>query len=262
MNNYNTRLNEIEKIIGYQFNDKQLGRSAITTRAYSNEHQQCPDNQALEFLGDAILSFVTAEMLYKKWSQLKGSKVFHELTPEFVMTKIRQEVVNNQYLADCANSHNICDFIYDTSDNPGAGINSSGTGPADDIIEALIAAIYFDSEQSIVHAKKFIIDFLNLSDILEDKNTIIEIVTKKNPKDMLIHKYQELKKVTPSIEYPVIEYKFDGNTHSFVLGLRIDGKLLPGITGSGPNKAMAEYEAVDKAYHFLENVNWDLTGIQ
>ncbi len=262
MNNHNPSLSKIEKIIGYQFNDKQLGTAAITTRAYSNEQQQCPDNQALEFLGDAILSFVTAELLYKKWSQLKDNEVFLEMTPEFVMTKIRQEVVNNQYLADRANSYNICDFIFDSTDNPNVGYNSSGTGPGDDIIEALIAAIYYDNEQSIVRAKKFIIDFLNLSDILEDEKRIIGLVTKKNPKDMLIHKYQELKKATPSIEYPVLEDKLSGNTHCFVLGLRIDGKLLPGITGSGPNKALAEYEAVDKAYQFLEKIDWDLTSIR
>jgi len=46
------------------------------------------------------------------------------------------------------------------------------------------------------------------------------------------------------------------------LGLLIDGKLLPGITGSGPNKALAEYEAVDKAYQFLEKIKWDLTSIR
>jgi dsRNA-specific ribonuclease len=56
MNNHNPSLSKIEKIIGYQFNDKQLGTSAITTRAYSNEHPQCPDNQALEFLGVAVTS--------------------------------------------------------------------------------------------------------------------------------------------------------------------------------------------------------------
>jgi len=59
-----------------------------------------------------------------------------------------------------------------------------------------------------------------------------------------------------------IEDKLVGNTHYFVLGLLIEGKLLPGITGSGPNKALAEYEAVDKAYQFLEKIDWDLTSIR
>jgi ribonuclease-3 len=262
MNNHNPCLSEIEKIIGYQFNDKQLGISAITTRAYSNEHPECPDNQALEFLGDAILSFITAELLYEKWSHLKDNKALHEMTPEFVMTKIRQEVVNNQYLRSCANSHNLCDFIFDSTNNQNAVNNNSGTGPGDDIIEALIAAIYFDAEQSIARAKNFVMNFLNLSDLLNDEKRIIELVTKKNLKDRLIHKYQELKKVTPSIEYPVIEDRITGNMHYFVLGLQIDGKLLPGITGSGPNKALAEYGAVYKAYQFLEKIEWDLTRIQ
>lgn len=260
--NHNPSLSEIENIIGYQFKDKQLGISAITTRAYSNEHPECPDNQALEFLGDAILSFITAELLYEKWSHLKDNKSLHEMTPEFVMTKIRQEIVNNKYLIRCANSYNLCDFIFDSSNNSNAIINNSGTGPGDDIIEALIAAIYFDNEHSIALAKKFVIDFLYISDLLNDENRIIELVTSKNLKDRLIHKYQELKKVTPSIEYPLIEDKVVGNRHYFILGLQIDGNLLPGITGSGPNKALAEYEAIDKAYQFLEKIEWDLTRIQ
>lgn len=260
--NHNPSLSDIEKIIGYQFNDKQLGISAITTRAYSNEHPKCPDNQALEFLGDAILSFITAELLYEKWSHLKNNKVLREMTPESIMTKIRQEVVNNQYLIGCANSHNLCDFIFDSTNNPNAVNNNLGAGPGDDIIEALIAAIYFDNEHSIALAKKFVIEFLNLSYLLNDEKRIIELVTRKNLKDRFIHKYQELKKVTPSIEYPLIEDKVVGNLHYFVLGLQIDGKLLPGITGSGPNKALAEYEAIDKAYQFLEKIKWDLTSIQ
>ena len=108
---YNPYLKEIEKIIGYRFKNKKLGTAAITTRAYSIAHPGCLDNQALEFLGDAVLSLVTAEIFYEKWSHLQDNEAFHDMSPEYVMTKIQQEVVNNQYLTDCANDHNLCEFI-------------------------------------------------------------------------------------------------------------------------------------------------------
>lgn len=259
-NNNDSNLKEVEKLIGYQFRNKHLGLSAITTRAYSTEYSKCTDNQALEFLGDAVLSLVTAELLYEKWSEHKHNKAFHDMTPEGVMTKIRQEVVNNQYLADCANRHGLCDYIYDIREKPNEGTN---TGPGDDIIEALIAAIYLDNNKSIVQAKKFILNFLNLSTLLNDEVRLIEAVTKKNSKDKLIHKIQQLEKQTPDIKYPEIKYRFnkDDNTHHFVLGIQINGIVLPGITGEGSNKAIAEYKVAEKAYQLLKNMNWNLSKI-
>jgi ribonuclease-3 len=253
-------LGKIETIIGYKFKNKRLGLSAITTRSYSNLHPQCPDNQALEFLGDAVLSLVSAELFYEKWSELKDNEIFREMTPEGAMTKIRQEVVNNQYLADCADKLHLCDYIYNIQDNS-FDVKSISSGS--DIIEALIAAIYLDNNRSIPRVKEFILQFLDFSSLLEDEDKLIEAVTRKNPKDMLIHKFQKLKRYTPNTDYPLIEDRFnqDDNTHHFVLGIQIDGKLLPGITGEGTNKAEAEYQAAENAYKFLEKISWDLSKV-
>jgi ribonuclease-3 len=253
-------LSELEKIIGYTFNDKHLGLRAITTRAYSRAHPHLPDNQALEFLGDAVLSLVTAELLYEKWPELKDSEALSDKTPEGVMTKIRQEVVNNQYLTECAIEYNLCQKIYDKNAHDPA-ISSACHG--DDIIEALIAAIYLDSKRDITPAKTFILQFLDLPNLLNDEKGLLAMVTTKNPKDKIIHKLQELMKVNPTIDYPVIEDRLNkiDNTHHFVLGIRIDDKLLPGITGEGKNKLEAQYKAADKAYQLLEDMEWDFSKI-
>ena len=262
-NNNNSNLKKIEKLIGYQFKDPHLGRSAITTRAYFAKHTECPDNQALEFLGDAILSFVTAELLYEKWSQYQDKEVFQDMTPEGVMTKIRQEVVNNRYLSECANTCNLCDHIYNNQVKSNSSGEGSSTGHGGDVIEALIAALYLDNNKSISHAKKFILDFLHISNLLNDEERLVEAVIRKNPKDRLIHKFQKLKKYTPHIEYPEIEDRFnpDDNTHLFILGIRINDILLPEITGAGPNKAIAEYNVAEKTYQFLDTIDWDLSKI-
>jgi ribonuclease-3 len=256
-------LTEIEKIIGYRFKDKDLGNMAITTRAFSNEHSECPDNQALEYLGDAVLSLVTAEQLYKKWPQLKDNIPFNSLTPEGVMTKIRQEVVNNQYLADYAYMHGLCKSVYDYPDNHNGLTSNMSSCSGSDIIEALIAAIYLDNSRSLNSVKRFVLDFLDIGSLLDDEKKLIEAVERKNPKDVLIHKYQKLKQSTPNIEYPEFEDKFNkvDNTHHFILGISINGILLPGVTGEGANKAIAEYEAADKAYGYLDKINWDINLI-
>ncbi|MCL7415513.1 MAG: hypothetical protein M8349_05565 [ANME-2 cluster archaeon] len=253
-------LTELENMIGYSFNDKHLGLKAITTRACSRAYPHLPDNQALEFLGDAVLSLVTAELLYEKWPHLKDRDTLCDMTPEGVMTKIRQEVVNNQYLTECAIKHDLCQKIYDEKTYY---TDIADTCRGSDIIESLIAAIYLDNKKDLAPAKKFILRFLDLSTLLNNEKILIQVVTTKNPKDILIHKFQELIKHTPTIDYPVIEDRLNkiDNTHHFVLGICIDEKLLPGITGEGKNKLEAQYEAADKAYQLLEDIHWDLSKI-
>jgi ribonuclease-3 len=260
---YDPNLSEIEKRIGYHFKDKNLGITAITTRAYSNEHTDCTDNQALEYLGDAVLSLVIAGLLYEKWMQLQDNEAFVDLTPEGVMSKVRQKIVNNQYLSDCVKKHDLCKYIYNCPDDHGAHNNDLHTCSGSDIIEALIAAIYLDNDRSITIVKRFILDFLDISNLLNNEPKLIEVVIQKNHKDALIHKYQKLNRYTPFIEYPEFKDKFNkqDNTHHFVLGIRIDGTLLHGITGEGQNKATAEFEAAKAAYHFLESIDWDLSQI-
>lgn len=257
-------LKEIEILTGYRFRDKSLGTSAITTRAYSNEHPDCPDNEALEYLGDAVLSLVIAELLYEKWPRFKDNESFKDMTPESVMTNFRKEVVNREYLKSCADAHNLCEFILEVPDKMQIDNNGHIHCRGDKIVEALIAAIYLDNDKSITEAKKFILKLLDLSPLLNDEKMFAELVTRKNPKDRLIHKFQKLKKITASVEYPVIEDRLnrEDNTHHFILGISIDGILLPGITGEGSNKHYAEYDASKKAYAFLEKNGWDLSKIK
>ena len=60
---------EVEKNIGYTFNDKHLLIQALTHSSYANEHKKnrLLDNERLEFLGDAILDLVVSDYLYKKY---------------------------------------------------------------------------------------------------------------------------------------------------------------------------------------------------
>ena len=56
-------LSAFEEIIGYKFNDKELLTRALTHSSYANENKLPHDNERLEFLGDSVLGFVTAEYL-------------------------------------------------------------------------------------------------------------------------------------------------------------------------------------------------------
>lgn len=75
------KLMELEEKLGYRFHDRQLLRTALTHSSYANEQRDpaivC--NERLEFLGDAVLGFVTADYLYRNEPSL----------PEGEMTRMR-----------------------------------------------------------------------------------------------------------------------------------------------------------------------------
>ena len=62
-------LEEYEKRIGYRFRDKRLLETALTHSSFANENK-CKSYERLEFLGDSVLGFVTAEYLFENFPQL------------------------------------------------------------------------------------------------------------------------------------------------------------------------------------------------
>ena len=70
----------------------ELALQALTHRSYAYEHGGLPDNERLEFLGDAVLELVVTEYLYLAYPD----------RPEGDLAKIRASLVNTYVLADIA----------------------------------------------------------------------------------------------------------------------------------------------------------------
>ena len=60
-------LSVFEELIGYEFKNKELLTRALTHSSYANENKLPHDNERLEFLGDSVLGFVTAEYLFAEF---------------------------------------------------------------------------------------------------------------------------------------------------------------------------------------------------
>ena len=137
---------EIEKIIGYTFQNKQLLKTAFTHSSFSNEHK-VESNERLEFLGDSILSFVIAEEIFKRYHKSEGE-----------LTKIRASLVSEKSLAFVSKQLGLDKFLI-----VGAGL--FGKTPTDamiaDSFEALLASIYLDS--GIQKARKFLLQIFESS---------------------------------------------------------------------------------------------------
>ncbi|MBV7434367.1 ribonuclease III [Cardiobacteriaceae bacterium TAE3-ERU3] len=120
----------LAKRLPYQFHNINLLRQALTHRSHSPEH-----NERLEFLGDALLETIISAELYT----LKPD------APEGDLTRIRASIVNRNQLAALAKSLEVGDALL-----LGPGERKSGGKRRDstlaDAIEAIIAAVYLDSD--------------------------------------------------------------------------------------------------------------------
>src|SRR3990167_387006 len=216
--------------LGLQFNDPALLRQAFTHRSYLNEHrgEGFGHNERLEFLGDAVLEFISTHFLYEKCPE----------KAEGDLTAYRAALVNAVTCAEVANKIGMNDFLLLSRGE------AKYTGRARNILlanafEALVGAIYID--QGYDEAKKFI-----------DKNLfpkIDEIVKQRlwqDAKSALQEKVQEVDGVTPS--YAVIRQTVPDHDKHFIVGVYVKNPL--GTEGDGKSKQEAEQadasEALDK----------------
>ena len=217
----------ISKEIGYKFKNKELLMTALTHTSYAYE-KKVQSNEKLEFLGDSILEFVSSEYIYENYSNLKEGE----------MTKVRASVVCEKSLHQIAKKHNFSDFL---RLGKSERVSQEEVRPAimADSIEAVIAAIFFDS--GLEEAKKFIINNLE-----EPIKIASEHIGQKDYKTVL----QELlqKDGNVHIEYKIIDENGPDHDKVFTAEVECDGKVL--ASGKGKSKKLAEMEAAKIA---LEN---------
>ena len=221
-------MEQLEKNINYTFKDKTLLRKALTHTSYAYEHH-VESNEKLEFLGDSILEFLSSKYIYTHYSHLKEGE----------MTKVRAEVVCEDSLYLVAQRHHFSDFLYLGKSET---LSHGRTKPAilADSVEAVIAAIYFDS--GLEEAEKFIIT--NLRDAIEESSKNVGM---KDHKTVLQEKLQENGNV--HIVYEVTDTKGPDHDKTFMVQVSCDGKIL--ATGEGKTKKQAEMQAAQKALETL-----------
>jgi ribonuclease III len=128
-------LSEVEEVIGHRFRDESHLMNALTRRSYWHENREtCADhNERLEFLGDAVLGLVIADILYREFPE----------DEEGELQKKRGSLVNRAALAQLMRHLGVAGWI-----RMGRGDELSGCRERDsvlsDTLEALIASVYLD----------------------------------------------------------------------------------------------------------------------
>ena len=223
----NQNINEIERIIGYEFSNKNLLINALTHSSYAYE-KNTTSNERLEFLGDSILEFISSRFLFENYTNFSEGE----------MTKIRAAVVCEDGLYKIAMKLHFDQFILlGKSELASPNIKKAIIA---DSVEAMIAAIFLDSDME--SARKFI-----ENNIAEPIKIASQKVEKKDYKTVLQEKLQE--HGTVSIKYEIIDEQGPDHDKSFTAQVIFNGKIL--ANGTGRSKKDAEMEAARKA---LENL--------
>ena len=128
-------MQELEKKLNYTFRNSELLQEALNHSSYANEHRSAHlhSNERLEFLGDSVLGFVTAEFLFLR----------HPEAPEGDLNRIRAALVCEQSLYEVAQRLDLGQYLK-LGRGEEAGGGRERTSILADAVEAVFAAVYLD----------------------------------------------------------------------------------------------------------------------
>ena len=224
----NSPIDKLERKIGYHFNDADLIHLALTHRSAAGKH-----NERLEFLGDSILSFVIADDLYHRFPKVN----------EGDMSRMRATLVRGHTLAELGREFELGDYL-----KLGPGELKSGGFRRDsilaDAVEAIIGAVYLDSDTEVVRR-------IILSWYQSRLESIQPGVSQKDPKTRLQEFLQGRRNPLPI--YTVTNIKGEAHNQEFTVECEVAGVDKP-VIGKGTSRRKAEQAAAEAALEQLSNV--------
>lgn len=220
------KLKDLEKDLGITFNDYATIDQAFVHRSYLNENKQfAQSNERLEYLGDAIISFVVALYLFKEFT----------IATEGELTNFRASLVSRKFLGDVGQALKLGKYLYLARGEEEAKGRENLT-VLSNTFEALIGAIFLDVgikpttdviERFVLSA---ITDIISNKAYRDSKSELQEVVQSKFRKAPI---YKVVSEVGP--EHAKI-FTVEVTVNSNVMG-----------TGQGKSKQVAEQEAAREA---------------
>jgi ribonuclease-3 len=224
----------LQQAISYRFRDRGLLEHAMTHTSRANEDVSggVRDNESMEFLGDALLGFVIADLLFREFPQFdEGEK-----------SKTKAALVSTAALAKQAERLRLGDHLL-----LGRGEEKTGGRRKQallaDVYEALLAAIYLDG--GIEHARAFIArEFTGLIAEVRDRGGVAGQDYKSTLQELL--QSREL----PLPDYRLVATLGPDHRKLFQVEVVVKGEALAEATGT--SKKEAEQEAAKAALEKLQ----------
>ena len=216
----------LEEKLGYTFQNPTLLTRALTHSSYANEQNAPGDNERLEFLGDSVLGFITAEYLFSE----------HKGVPEGELTRLRAYAVCEKSLDVYAKQLGLGEFLL-----LGKGEERTGgrtrASVLSDAFEAVIAAMYLDGGMEAVKpfVLRYVGPYVEAKPVFRDYKTTLQEVTQQNPGETL--------------EYVVVSESGPDHDKHFTVEVHLNSNVLG--RGSGPSKKKAEQAAARQALELM-----------
>jgi ribonuclease-3 len=223
----------LEDALGIQFHNPELLTQALTHRSFVNEYEgdaDTRDNERLEFLGDAVLDLIVADMLYRKYPNVDEGE----------LTQLRAALVKTESLAQLGTNCRLGDYL-----RIGHGEELSGGRQRLTILcrafEAVIGAIYLDRGMDAV------LDFV-VPPLLELLDHIMDNSLHIDARSELQERVQARLNITP--DYRVTGAEGPEHAKEFRVEVAIGDAIIG--SGSGGSKRAAAQEAARIALRQLE----------
>jgi ribonuclease-3 len=217
----------LEQQIGYQFQDQLLPLQALTHKSFSNEQvtDLSPNNERLEFLGDAVLELSVSEWVYRRYPDI----------PEGGLTRIRSEVVSEKGLLSVARSLDLGAGL-----RLGKGEEKSGgrlkPSLLSDALEALLGAVFCDGGFA---AACQVVERLFAEPISRVVNDQQGTDHKTNLQETIQARFNQLP------QYSLVQVSGPDHQRNFKMEVHFNDELLG--TGQGSSKKIAEQQAAEAA---------------
>ena len=239
-------IDTLQTAIQHRFRDPSLLKQALTHRSAGH-----PNNERLEFLGDAVLGMVVAEMLFVRFPD----------APEGELSIRRNMIINKKTLAQVGRELNMGACI-----TLSTGERKSGGGNRDsilaDALEALVAAVYLDGG---LDAVRHLIKRHILSPHLHSEHEGVSPASSKktqpppNPNQLehlkdsktRLQEYTQAARI-PLPHYEVLEMKGKGHRKEFTVSCEVES-LSEQVVGHGRSKRAAEQDAARQALLLVES---------
>ena len=222
-------LNELEKEIGYRFQNISLLQNALAHSSYANErwHDSLMSNERLEFLGDSILGMTVADFLYRNFPN----------RPEGELTRMRADMVCETTLAAVANQIGLGQhLLLGHGEEQGGGRNRNSI--LADAVESVIAACYLDGgfEPAAAFIKTYILCHVPVKQMSnQDYKTMLQELVQRKKNQVL--------------SYSMVGESGPDHDKQFMVEVSLNGK--PVGKGTGRSKKKAEQDAARVAIEFL-----------
>ncbi|MBP3445839.1 MAG: ribonuclease III [Clostridia bacterium] len=220
-------IKELQEKLGYSFNDESLLIRALSHSSYVNENHSAGDsNERLEFLGDSVLGFITAENFYNNYKKL----------PEGELTKLRAAMVCEKSLAGFAQQIDLGSYLLlGKGENLTGGRNRPSIQA--DAFEAIIAAIYLDGgmDSARPFVLKYIDEAIRQHQSFKDYKTMLQEVVQRNPGEL--------------VEYVLVGESGPDHDKRFAVEVHLNSNVIG--KGIGKSKKRAEQEAAREALELM-----------